>query len=373
MRPTLLFYCQHSVGLGHLMRSYALSARLAERFRVVLLCGGTLPEGIAPPPGVEIVPLPALGVANGRFGAEHPRLSVERAWAVRAQRIEATFVRVRPRVVLVELFPFGRAKFARELVPLLRAARRSGAFTACSLRDLLVTRRSDQAAHEARAVALANQWLDAVLVHSDPRFARLEDTFAAHARLAVPVHYTGFVVALPARPAREPHTLVSAGGGRVGAPLLHAALKVTGVPMRLVAGPLAPEEDWASLRAAAADRPDVELLRSVGDLRAELARASASLSQCGYNTALELVSAGVPALVVPYATEEEDEQTRRAHALERRGALRVLPAAELTPERLARELRALADFRPAPAVLDLGGAAATTELLSALVAQERAA
>jgi len=43
MKPTLLFYCQHSVGLGHLMRSYALCAALSERFRVVLVCGGALP------------------------------------------------------------------------------------------------------------------------------------------------------------------------------------------------------------------------------------------------------------------------------------------------------------------------------------------
>ena len=39
MKPALLFYCQHSVGLGHLMRSYALCDRLAERFRVVLIAG----------------------------------------------------------------------------------------------------------------------------------------------------------------------------------------------------------------------------------------------------------------------------------------------------------------------------------------------
>ena len=52
-RPPLLFYCQHSVGLGHLMRSYALCAALAERFRVVLVCGGALPGGIRPPAGVR--------------------------------------------------------------------------------------------------------------------------------------------------------------------------------------------------------------------------------------------------------------------------------------------------------------------------------
>ena len=67
MKPSLLFYCQHSVGLGHLMRSYALCDALAERFRVVLLTGGELPSGIDPPAGVELVALPPLGVQERRL------------------------------------------------------------------------------------------------------------------------------------------------------------------------------------------------------------------------------------------------------------------------------------------------------------------
>jgi predicted glycosyltransferase len=358
MRPALLFYCQHSVGLGHLMRSYALCAELARRFRVVLLCGGELPEGIAPPEGVEIVALPPLGVQSGRFGSRDARLSTERAWAVRSERIQAALRAVQPAVVLVELFPFGRAKFARELVPLLREARALGAFTACSLRDILVAGRDDQRAHDDRACELANAHLDAVLVHCDPSFARLEDTFAPTRPLRVPVRYTGFA-APPASPRapREPVLLVSAGGGRVGAPLLRAAIEahpVGDLRMRVVAGPLMPEDDFRSLPR----RAGVEIVRSVPDLGAELRTAAASLSQCGYNTALEIVRTRVPALVVPYAPPGEDEQTRRAEALARRGALRVHDGGELRAA-----LHALRDFTPAATALDLDGARRTAELL----------
>ena len=170
MRPPLLFYCQHSVGLGHLIRSHALCAALAERFRVVLVCGGALPRGIEPPRGVEVVALPPLGVdGNGGFVSHDPRYTLERAWEARAELLQRTLQAVRPRVVLVELFPFGRAKFARELVPLLEAARRAGALTACSMRDILVTGRPNQRAHDDRACASANAHLDAGLVHSETR------------------------------------------------------------------------------------------------------------------------------------------------------------------------------------------------------------
>jgi predicted glycosyltransferase len=365
-RPALLFYCQHSVGLGHLMRSYALCAALAERFRVVLLCGGSLPEGIARPRNVEIVALPPLGVGpDGRFESRHPQLSVERAWAARRERILATLRAVRPAAVLVELFPFGRAKFARELVPLLEAARALGAVTACSLRDILVGKRPDQRAHDERACALANAHLDVVLVHCDPGFARLEETFGAYAGLRVPVEYTGFVAARgTVAAARGDRIVVSAGGGLVGGPLLRTALaaqQLTGLPMRLIAGPFCPPDDWHALQRAA--HHGLEVVRTVGDLAAELRRAAASLSQCGYNTALEVIRSGVPALVVPYATPEEDEQQQRAKRLARLGAVRVLDPARLEPAALARELQRLRAFEPVRPRLDLDGGHRTSELL----------
>ncbi len=367
MRPPLLFYCQHSVGLGHLTRSYALCAHLAEWFRVVLVCGGTLPEEIDPPAGVEIVALPPLGVGAGsRFISHDPRFTVERAWAVRGELLLRTLRTLQPGVVFVELFPFGRAKFARELVPLLELAREGGAMTACSLRDILVTGRDDQAGHDERACRLANAHLDAILVHSDPRFARLEETFGA-GRPSSPspsVTRASSSARTRSRP-RERRVVVSAGGGLVGEPLLRAAIEAqrigTGLPMRAIAGPLMPDDAFERLRAQAAGVPALELLRSVPDLAAELAGAAAAVSQAGYNTTLEIVRTGVPALVVPYATPEEDEQLRRARRLADLGVLRVLerPGAAT----LAREIRRLEDFVPTTPAIDLDGGHGTCQEL----------
>jgi predicted glycosyltransferase len=365
-RPPLLFYCQHSVGLGHLTRSYALCAHLAEWFRVVLVCGGSLPEEIDPPAGVEIVALPPLGVGSkSRFVSHDPRFTIERAWAVRGEVLLHTLRTLRPGVVFVELFPFGRAKFARELVPLLELAREDGAMTACSLRDILVTGRDNQAGHDERACRLANAHLDAILVHSDPRFARLEETFGLAGELTVPVRYTGFVVGPTRSRPRERRVVVSAGGGLVGEPLLRTAIEAqrigTGLPMRAIAGPLMPDDAFERLRAGAVGVPELELLRSVPDLAAELAGAAAAVSQAGYNTTLEIVGTGVPALVVPYATHEEDEQLRRSRRLADLGVLRVLE--RLDAATLAREIGRLEDFEPATPDIDLDGGRGTCQEL----------
>src|SRR5215213_9502605 len=172
--------------MGHLVRSLALAASLAERFRVVLLNGGKLPPRLVVPRGVEVVNLPPLGLdPEGRLVSRDGRRTAERALELRRGLIMDAYRALRPRVVLVELFPFGRKKFADELLPLLEEARAESArrpLVVCSLRDILVGKRSEQQKHDARAVETANRYFDAVLVHSDPTFARLEESVGSYSQ-----------------------------------------------------------------------------------------------------------------------------------------------------------------------------------------------
>lgn len=383
--PTLLFYCQHSLGLGHLARSLALCEALVDDFRVILLAGGTLPPGLPLPEGVEVVALPPLALAaDRRVVSDGGGLSVQRARAARLQRILATVRSAPPDVLVVELFPFGRKKFSEELVPLLRVVRDlrgRGAVVACSLRDILVSRGGEQRRHDERASRLANRWYDLVLVHSDARVARLEESFAPATPLRIPVYHTGFVMPNPPPNSSQPRTgpvVVSAGGGRVGEPLLRAAIgahRLLGphTAMKVIAGPFLPEEQWRSLRAATRGRAGVELVRSVENLEDELGRASASVSQCGYNTALEILRARVPAVVVPFAEEGEDEQMRRARRLASLGALMLLDPRKLDAPSLAAEIRALGSFSPTSPELDLTGARSSAALLARLTRDQAAA
>lgn len=382
-REPLLFYCQHSLGMGHLVRSLALAASLAGRFRVVLLNGGKLPKGLIVPRGVEVVNLPPLGLDSvGRLVSRDGRRTTERAKELRRRLIVETYRSLGPRVLLVELFPFGRKKFADELLPLLEEARSESAgrpLVCCSLRDILVGKRTEQQKHDARAAETTNRYFDAVLVHSDPAFARLEESLGSCGALAVPVHYTGFV--LPERetkgkrsPKGGEQILVSAGGGIVGETLFRAAVaaypllrETDGVTMKIVTGPFLPEEAWWSLRESARRLHGLSVRRFVPDLCVEMRRSAASVSQCGYNTALDVLRAGVPALVVPFAEGGEDEQLKRARRLESLGALRVVEQDGLDPQPFARELRGLLKFRPRLSALDMRGAHNSARLIESLL------
>ena len=96
------------------------------------------------------------------------------------------------------MFPFGRKRFARELLPLLEAnrARMRPAITLCSVRDILVEK-EDQAKFESKVLKWLNPYFDGVLVHSDPELIRLDETFSRVRDIACPIWYTGYVAQVP--------------------------------------------------------------------------------------------------------------------------------------------------------------------------------
>jgi predicted glycosyltransferase len=371
--------------MGHLVRSFRLAQALAGDFSVVFLNGGPLPSGIEPPRGIRIIDLPPLGMgSDGLLISRDPQYTVEQAKQLRRQRVHAVYEQHQPRIIVIELFPFGRMKFADELLPLLehaREGRNTKPLILCSLRDILVSGRIFQQRHDDRACTIINEYFDAVLVHTDPAFARLEDSFKPSQPLTVPVHYTGFV--LPEHRAQDPQqrtrrVVVSAGGGIVGAPLLGAAVaahamlwETERLPMTVIAGPFLPEADWDALRVEADHRQGLTLLRSVPDLVTELRGATASVSQCGYNTTMDILCSGVAALVVPFATPSENEQAVRARALERLGLVRVLDPARLDGPTLAAEILRLLEFQPEVCGLNLAGAEHSARLVKEWAGRKR--
>lgn len=380
-QPCLLFYCQHSLAMGHLVRSLALADSLADRFRVMLLNGGRMPKGLIIPTGVQVINLPPLGIDETNQLVSHDkRISVERALDRRTKMIRTCFDNLRPAVVVLELFPFGRKKFAVELRPLLEAAHSYDrrAFIVCSLRDIFGSQTASQQKYDDRAAALANQFLDLVLVHSDPSFAHFDESFHPTVPLKVPVIHTGFVAPRPTQVGgierSRKRIVVSAGGGSAGGPLLRTAIDALHcfeddpeIEMKVIAGPFFPDDAWTQLRTLARGKPRLSVVRCVGNLCDEFRGAAVSISQAGYNTCLDIVRTGVPALLVPFANGTYDEQQKRAMRLKRLGAAEVLNHENLHPARLAAAIRELMNREMARPQFDLDGAKRSTQIIASMV------
>lgn len=382
-KPLLFLYCQHSLGMGHLRRSIEMTKTLVNHFRIVFINGGRIPESILFPDNIEFVNLPPLGMgANGTLLNQSDHHNLDSAKKLRQEMILEQLIKHQPDVLLIELFPFGRKKFAFELLPLLKLVKQSRLkpLVICDLRDILVNDRRDQLRHDNRAQWLCKRYFDAVLIHTDPLFARLNESFKPNRPLSIPLYYTGFVAGDAVDTSDfdpNPGIVVSAGGGVVGGSLFNAAINAQPtiwqqfkIPMSIVAGPFLPETDWQQLKLNAQNKPGLTLYRSVPDLKCLLQNATASISQCGYNTTMDLLKTSVPALLIPYAEGRENEQTKRALKLEKLGFARVLAETDLTTDNLIPEIEALLLFKPFPTALQMNGAKRSSEIILQLLTKQ---
>lgn len=380
----LFFYVQHLLGIGHLRRAQAIARRAAAEGLTVLFVSGGVTEPELEVGGAELLRLqPPIRTEDENFsrlvtGEGRPvDAAVE---AERRERLLALFAEHRPRVLLTEMFPFGRRQMRFELLPLVEAAKAAPWRPAVvsSVRDILTTLK--QPGKVEWILEVVARFYDRVLVHGDPALVPFERTFPGVAAITERLRYTGYVVgdSPPAAAAAEGgdsgEVLVSTGGGAVAEPLVRAALAARALspladaPWRVLIGANLPEERFRALAAAAP--PGVTVERSRPDFLTLLARCRLSISQAGYNTTLEVLAAGRPALVVPFAAGAETEQTLRARLLEEQGRLAVVEEAGLTPERLAAGIARALALPPAPALaLRLGGAAETARQLAALAAE----
>jgi predicted glycosyltransferase len=379
---TIVLYCQYVWGMGHLFRSVEL-ARALSGHRVVLVAGGQ--EVALDLPGhVELVRLPPLFM-DEHFTALIPGVtgrSVEAIQQERREALAALFERARPEVFIVELYPFGRSAFGFELEPLLTAIRRDSygrVRTVCSIRDVLVEKR-DVPSYEARVVDALNRWFDLLLVHSDERLLPLDDTFSRIGDIRAPKVYTGFVAQQPdpekGRELRrelglEPGqklVVASSGGGRAGYHLLKSVLTACRqlrsrrrLQLALFTGPFMADEEFNDLQAMAGEGLFVQrFTRRFLDF---LSAADLSVSLAGYNTCMNLLVTGVPALVLPYARQRE--QPLRVERLKPCLPLRVLNDDDLAPERLAAVIESCLQLkrRRSPPPVNLDGAARTARYL----------
>jgi predicted glycosyltransferase len=356
--PRLVLYVQHLLGIGHIKRAEALATAFArDGFDVTVLLGGEPVNSVAFA-GCSLVQLPPCRTADENFSAlldEAGQPVTEAWWAARREQLLAAFNARHPQVLLTEMFPFGRRPFRKELLPLLEHAKGAASppLIVSSVRDLLVAK--NKPGRDAQMADIARRYYDLVLVHGDEAVLPFSASFSEAASISDLIRHTGYVgsssiLAAPPGDGQD-EIIVSIGGGSVGAELMALALdaaKLVGPARRwrLLAGPNLAEARFRQLQEAAPGHVMVERARP--DFPALLPRAALSISQAGYNTVLDLMTAGCRALLVPFMTAGESEQMQRAKLLADRGLVRVISPTGLTAPALADAVEASLAAPPPP-------------------------
>jgi predicted glycosyltransferase len=348
----VILYCQHVLGIGHLFRSLEICKALSDH-EIILVSGGPrISTDMAN--YIQEVRLPDLQMNRefkGLFSTQS-NATLDQIKEERKARLFALLEKEKPDVFLIELYPFGRKAFRFELDPVLQAIddqRLSCGSVVCSVRDILVEK-EDRDKHEIRAVTTLNRYFNAVLVHADPQLVKISETFSHFDQITIPVDYTGYIAPRPSPDAAkmirerlkigEDEILIvaSAGGGHVGGPVLAAVIQAFGrlkvkspCHLKVFTGPFLDQSEFDDLKGNAGDNVQVE--RFAVDFLSFLAAADLSVSMAGYNTTMNILASGVPALVWPF--RQNREQRVRAGRLADLGALKVLEDEDLHPDRLA--------------------------------------
>ena len=376
-RPVLFFHVQHLLGIGHQMRAAAIARACEAAGIAVHYVTGGFEDRDWDLGGATIHQLPPVRVRNRDFSEmvdENGQLIDDAWWDRRSQACMDLFNRLDPDLLMLEGFPFARRKFGRELLPVIDIARQRGVPVVSSVRDILVPPASEK--KRLKALEIAGNHFDRLLVHGDPDFIRLEDSLPGAEGLSDRLAYTGYVDGgdLSVRPSdNRDGIVVSVGGGAVGEALLRLAVAAARnigddrLHWRLLCGPNLPDQAVRSLETEITGL-NVTLEPARPDFRQLLATSRLSISQAGYNTVMDLMAARCPALLVPFGEGGESEQPMRARLLADRGLVTMLSEQNLSAEGLAHSavtvLSKNSDFEPVP--FTMNGAEATAAALLAL-------
>lgn len=380
MTNHVFYYVQHLLGIGHLARaSHVAQAMVRRGLRVTMITGGAQVAGF-PGSGITHIALPEIRAGDAGFKGliDATGSPIDDAFkARRAEMLIAAYHAARPDVVMIEQFPFGRRQVRFELLPLLEEIHKGTdrqsprPLVIASVRDILQDR--GKVDRDRETLTYAHQYFDQILVHGDPNFIRLADTFPFADDLAAMTIYGGIVAAPLPPPAPDRFDiLVSAGGGAVGSAMLLAVVNaIPHLPATLTWGVIGgvnlPAATFADLQTALP--ANATLMRFRTDFGGLLGNATLSISQAGYNTVCDVLQAGCRSLLVPFSGSGETEQALRATRLSGLGLAHALFEPDLTPAAMAAAIHHALTSPPPPAnTLDLNGADHAADLIATLIA-----
>lgn len=374
-KPDLLFYFLHLLGVGHVYRAQRLIDAFAEEGLCVHVIYGGLPLNNVSFAAESVHYLPPVRAADATYkrmlDGNGNELTADYMQERKTVLLKA-FSGLEADAIVTEAFPFGRRVVQQELDALFSAAgeRSNPPLIISSVRDILQGNRKPGRREEMRDWVLNR--FDRVMVHADPNVITLDETFPYTNDIKHKVAYTGFVVP-PAKVSvvsNHYDVIVSSGGGMFGGELMDIALQLANSDQSkrtwcLSTGPNLDPASAAALRTKAESH--VTIVDYLDNLAEHMKRSKISISQCGYNTAMDALAAhevsDCRAVFVPHDTTGQTEQLQRAELLQKAGYAVCVPQSQLTVESLREAMQQAGGLPKVSRIIDFNGAANSAGLL----------
>lgn len=367
----VLFYVQHLSGVGHYVRTLEIAKAMSRHHQVWMLDGG---QPVPRPDFGQIqkLPLPRIQRRDGKLVSVEGSGRIEQTMTARKETLAVAIARIRPQVVVVEHYPFSKWELTDEVNYMLATALAANprVRVVSSVRDIPLQTRHEACSPTQYADAVVqrlNDQFDALMVHSDPRLARLDAFFPAADRIRIPVEHTGIVAESLALPGGTEKTIiVSAGGGKDAVGLLDCASaawrRLRGAGMlegyrMLLFGELGTSE------AQAAPADGIERLPFSASYLQSMQSCSLSISCAGYNTCANILSTGCRAILVPNVAMSD--QIARAKIMRGLG-IHMIEQSQPAPKVMAESILNCLEYSTPHYEADLNGANRSAALIASL-------
>lgn len=354
----VFIYSHDTYGLGHLRRCMIIAKAIVEKNsqnEVLVATGSPRATAFQWQARCGKAVLPAiLKQSDGTYRARDGERSLGNLLAERSAILCQSFRDFQPDVVLVDHAPLG---VENELAPLIAVieASRNRPLLALGMREIVddVENVRKQWSASGADLAIQNAY-DRVFVYGSDRFLTTATELGVDQltdRFGQPkTSHVGYIAREGGSPLAESgRILVTVGGGGDGHILLRKFLRFLRDNKNLpwafdvVSGPLLSERRFAAIKDEIADlRQDVELIRFDSALEKRLRAATGVISMAGYNTVMEILSAGRPALLVP-RDRPRREQLIRAQRLATACRLHWCRSQELNDDVFMKFLGSLAE------------------------------
>jgi predicted glycosyltransferase len=383
----LLIYSQDGLGLGHLRRTSAIAGAVSAAVpgTAVLLVADSPAAGFfGAVRDLDHLKLPSiLKVGPGDWRPVSLPVGFGEVRALRRELLRTAVLGFRPDLLLVEHMPHGAMG---ELVPALKTLRAVGGRTrvVLGLRDILdapqVVRRRWLAEGAMDAV---ERYYDRVLVYGRRDVFDVAEQYGFPPAVTARLHYTGYLCAASRTALRRQgrsrdgraQLVAMVGGGADGYELLRTVLEALPAvdaarpcTATLLTGPFMPRTSRQDLERRARSLP-ARVRESVRDLPPLVAAADVVVAMAGYNSSVEALIAGTPAVLVPRAGPSAEQRTR-ARLFAERGWVRTIEPERLDQATLAAAVLESLAAGPRTAAAgqpDIGGLPVVVEHLRSLL------
>jgi predicted glycosyltransferase len=330
--PRIMTYSQDGLGLGHMRRTNSIATqflRFCPGATVLTLSDSPLGQFFQNSANHDYVKLPSIvKVGPGNWRASNLSLPFADVHELRQQLIRSALLRFRPHIFLVDHMPHGAMG---ELLPALAALKEANVSTkvVLGLRDILdapevVERRwAVEGAFDA-----IEQYYDRVLIYGMREVFDMAEQYHFLPTIAQRLCYCGYVCSPQATKyskvlrrkllnGSEAKLVVAmAGGGADAYPMMRGLLDALPVVLGrqrcrlvLVAGPFMPAEQRADLKRRGHHLP-VRIFDSVDDSHSFLEAADVVVAMAGYNTSMEILRSGKPAILIPRRGPSAEQRMR---------------------------------------------------------------